>query len=104
MPYNNRTLASIFRSIRARHRTVQPLVAVSQISNCPYLGSSDETLNSNSSYQSLQAEVRRQFAHGLLFRANFTFSKSLDVSDTGGGTQEANAPPLLTEPWNLKAD
>ncbi|MEP6570333.1 MAG: carboxypeptidase regulatory-like domain-containing protein [Acidobacteriota bacterium] len=44
-------------------------------------------------YNSLQAEVRRRFANGLQFQANYTFQKTL--TDTGGVGQ-TNFDPVLT--------
>lgn len=41
---------------------------------------------SNSSYNSLQVDVRRRVASGLLFQGNYTFAKVL--SDAAGDTQE----------------
>jgi hypothetical protein len=38
----------------------------------------EEYFNGVSHYDSLQATVRRRFAHGLFFRANYTYAKSLD--------------------------
>jgi hypothetical protein len=43
-------------------------------------------------YNSLQAEVRRRFAQGLQFQANYTFQKTL--TDTGGVGQTNFDPPL----------
>lgn len=42
-----------------------------------YLG-----FNSNSSYQAAQFSVRRQSSHGVAFRLNYTFSKSIDEAST----------------------
>jgi hypothetical protein len=43
-------------------------------------------------YNSLQAEIRRRFAQGLQFQANYTFQKTL--TDTGGVGQTNFDPPL----------
>lgn len=38
------------------------------------------TFNSNSSYNAGTITLRKKFDHGLLFRANYTYSKSIDVA------------------------
>jgi hypothetical protein len=60
----------------------------------PNLGNSRyELSNGNSNYNALQIDLRHRFSHGLQFRGNYTFSKSLDnhsssfLSNNGvGGT------------------
>jgi len=42
--------------------------------------------NLTSSYNSLQAKVTRRFSHGLEFGAAYTWSKSLDYTDSYNGT------------------
>jgi hypothetical protein len=37
------------------------------------------TLGSNSSYQSGTVTLRKRFSHGMFFRANYTFGKSIDT-------------------------
>jgi hypothetical protein len=45
----------------------------------------------NSNYNSLQASVRRQMGHGILFNANYTFSHSIDNGSTWhSGSTSAN--------------
>jgi len=45
----------------------------------------------NSNYNSLQASVRRQMSHGLLFNVNYTFSHSIDNGSTWhSGSTTAN--------------
>jgi hypothetical protein len=72
----------------------------------PYLVSSTETQFGNSSYNALQAEVRHNFASGLQFRVNYTWAHDLDVADEIGGTESANSPPQVMEPYGYgpKAD
>jgi hypothetical protein len=58
----------------------------------------------DSSYQSLQAELRKRFSHGLTFRGVYTFSKTLDDGDSLNQTTAGNAPGLVANPFNLRAD
>ena len=57
-----------------------------------------------SSYNALQVDLRRRFSHGLTFRGIYTFSKSLDDGDSLNQTTANNAPGLVSNPFNLKAD
>jgi len=58
----------------------------------------------DSSYHSLQAEIQRRFSHGLTFRGVYTFSKILDDGDSLNQTTAGNAPGLVANPYNLRAD
>jgi hypothetical protein len=66
----------------------------------PSTGVGDFLFNgARTDYDSLQAELRRRFAHGLLIQANYTFSKTLTNSQTQqlndtGGTQNRFDPLL----------
>jgi hypothetical protein len=57
-----------------------------------------------SSYQALQADLRRRFSHGLSLRGVYTFAKTLDDGDSLNQTTAANAPGLASNPLNLRAD
>lgn len=57
-----------------------------------------------SSYNALQADLRRRFSHGLVFRGVYTWSKSLDNGDTLNGSAAANAPTTVMNPLNLWQD
>src|SRR5579883_217298 len=48
----------------------------------------------NSSYNALQVDLNRRFAHGLALRGVYTWSKALDDGDSVNGTTSANAPGL----------
>ncbi len=54
-----------------------------------FSGITDMTFNGISHYDSGQVTVRRRFQHGLFFRVNYTFAKSLDTQSganaAGGG-------------------
>jgi hypothetical protein len=58
----------------------------------------------NSSYQALQVDVTRRFSHALSFRGVYTFSKALDDGDSINQTTAANAPGLVSNPYDLAAD
>lgn len=58
----------------------------------------------DSSYHALQADVRRRFSHGLLLRGAYTFSRAIDDGDSLNQTTAANAPGLVSNPSNLRAD
>lgn len=57
-----------------------------------------------SSYNALQVDVTRRFSHGLSFRGVYTFSKALDDGDSMNQTTAGNAPGLVSNPYNLRAD
>ena len=57
-----------------------------------------------SSYHALQADVRRRFSHGLSLRGIYTWSKVLDDGDSLNQTTAGNAPGLVANPYNLRAD
>ena len=57
-----------------------------------------------SSYHALQVDVRRRFSHGFLLRGVYTFSRTIDDGDSLNQTTAANAPGLVSNPFNLKAD
>jgi hypothetical protein len=72
----------------------------------PNLGNSRyELSNANSNYNGLQVDLTHRFSHGLQFRANYTFQKSLDnhsssfLANSGvGGTT------TILDPQNPKLD
>jgi Carboxypeptidase regulatory-like domain len=57
-----------------------------------------------SSYHALQVDVRRRFNHGLSLRGVYTWSKALDDGDSVNQTTAANAPGLVSNPYDLAAD
>ncbi len=56
------------------------------------------------SYNALQIEVRHRLSHGLDFRANYTYSKSLDIADEEGNSQATNGPADVNHPYNPLLD
>ena len=57
-----------------------------------------------SSYNALQVDVSRRFSNGLSFRGVYTYSKVLDDGDSMNQTTAGNAPGLVSNPYNLRAD
>jgi len=58
----------------------------------------------DSSYNALQVDVTRRFSHSLSFRGVYTYSKVLDDGDSINQTTAANAPGLVSNPYDLSAD
>jgi hypothetical protein len=58
----------------------------------------------SSSYNALQVDLVHRFSRGLSLRGTYTWSKALDDGDSLNGTTANNAPGLVSNPYNLKAD
>jgi len=57
-----------------------------------------------SSYNGLQADVRRSFSSGLQFRGVYTFSKALDDGSAWNTSVSGNTPAFVSYPGNPKLD
>lgn len=57
-----------------------------------------------SSYNALQADLNHRMSHGLLLRGAYTWSKSLDDGDSLNATAAGNAPGLISNPFDVRAD
>ena len=57
-----------------------------------------------SSYNALQVDVNRRFSNGFSVRGVYTWSKALDDGDSLNQTTANNAPGLVSNPFNLRAD
>ena len=57
-----------------------------------------------SNYNALQVDANRRFSRGLSVRGVYTWSKALDDGDSLNATAAANAPGLVSNPFNLAAD
>ncbi len=57
-----------------------------------------------SNYHALQLDVNRRLSRGLLLRGVYTWSKALDDGDSLNSTTAANAPGLVSNPFNLRTD
>ena len=58
----------------------------------------------DSSYNSLQVDLNHRFSHDLSLRGVYTWSKALDDGDSLNGTAAGNAPGLVSNPNDVKAD
>jgi Carboxypeptidase regulatory-like domain len=57
-----------------------------------------------SNYNGLQVDVRRNFARGLQFRGNYTYSKNLDNGSAWNTSVSANTPAFVMYPANPMLD
>jgi hypothetical protein len=58
----------------------------------------------DSSYNALQVDVNHRFSHDLSLRGVYTWSKTLDDGDSLNATTAGNAPGLVSNPYDVKAD
>ncbi len=58
----------------------------------------------DSNYNALQVDFNHRFSHGLSFRGVYTWSKALDDGDSLNQTTAGNAPGLVSNPYDIKAD
>lgn len=58
----------------------------------------------NSSYNALQIDVRHRFSQGLEFRANYTWSKDLDMNSGLTGAQANNQAQMVMDPYDPRRD
>ena len=56
------------------------------------------------SYNALEVNLNHRFSHDLSLRANYTWSKALDDGDSLNQTTAGNAPGLVANPYDLRAD
>jgi hypothetical protein len=57
-----------------------------------------------SSYNALQVDVNHRIGHGFFLRGVYTWSKALDDGDSLNATAAGNAPGLVSNPFDIKAD
>ena len=57
-----------------------------------------------SNYDALQVDLNRRFSRGFSVRGVYTWSKALDDGDSLNATAAANAPGLVSNPFDLRAD
>lgn len=57
-----------------------------------------------SNYNALQVDANHRFSHGLSLRGIYTWSRTLDDGDSLNSTAAPNAPGLVSNPFNLRAD
>ena len=58
----------------------------------------------SSNYNALEVDLRRNFAHGLQFRANYTYAKNLDNGSAWNTSVSANTPAFVSVPSKLALD
>jgi Carboxypeptidase regulatory-like domain/TonB-dependent Receptor Plug Domain len=58
----------------------------------------------NSSYNALQVDINHRFSEGFQLRGVYTWSKALDNGDSLNATAAGNAPGLVSNPFDLRAD
>jgi hypothetical protein len=58
----------------------------------------------NSSYNALQVDVLHRFSNGLQFRANYTWSKDLDMNSGLTGAQAGNQSQMVMDPYDPHRD
>ncbi|HEV2287575.1 MAG TPA: carboxypeptidase-like regulatory domain-containing protein [Candidatus Acidoferrales bacterium] len=58
----------------------------------------------SSSYNALQLDMNHRFSEGLAFRVAYTWSKALDDGDSLNATAAGNAPGLVMNPYDIRAD
>ena len=58
----------------------------------------------NSRYNALQTDLTQRITHGLQFRANYTYSKNLDMNSGLTGAQSANQAQMIMDRNNLSRD
>ncbi|PYU28603.1 MAG: TonB-dependent receptor [Acidobacteria bacterium] len=57
--------------------------------------------NTNSSYHSGSVSLTKRATRGLAFKANYTFSKLLDIESAFLATSGANEPPTVLDPFDM---
>lgn len=58
----------------------------------------------DSFYNALQLNFDHRLSHGLLLRGVYTWSKALDDGDSLNATASGNAPGLVSNPFDIRAD
>lgn len=58
----------------------------------------------NVSYHALQMELNQRFYKGLLLRANYTFSKNLDIGSGLTASMASNQAQMVMNPYNPRRD
>jgi len=82
---------------------------LAQPNNCVYASIGEIASIANSSYNALEASLRKRFSHGLSFLASYTYSKSIDDVSSFNITGSASQPvagenDLAQDPFNPAAE
>ena len=99
----------ISTSSNVNQRRLYSGCTLAQPDNCIYSSVGEIASIANSSYNALEASLRKRFSHGLSFLASYTWSHSIDdVSSfniTGSASQQtAGENDLAQNPFNLAAE
>ena len=99
----------ISTSSNANQRRLYSGCTLAQPDNCVYSSVGEIASIANSSYNALEASLRKRFSHGLSFLASYTWSHSIDdVSSfniTGSASQQtAGENDLAQNPFDLAAE
>ena len=71
----------------------------------PYLGAGFFWFTQgNSSYNALEVDLTRRLGHGLQFRANYTWSKNLDMNSALTGAQANNQAQMIMDATDPRRD
>ncbi len=71
----------------------------------PYIGAGFFwNTEGNTSYNALQIDASKRLSHGLTFRANYTWSKSMDMNSALTGAQGSNNPQMVLDRNDLPRD
>jgi hypothetical protein len=100
------TTAGAKAPVTAQSKVAQgaPYIPVATRPN-PYLGAGFFWFTEgNSSYNALQADVAKRLSKGLQFRANLTWSKSLDMNSGLTGAQSSNQAQMILDRNNVRGD
>jgi hypothetical protein len=70
----------------------------------PYVGPTQTWFYvGTASYHALEASLIKRASSNLLFRANYTFSKALDINSAGSSNLQSNEPTTVLNPYDLSA-
>uniref|UniRef100_A0A7V5CST6 Carboxypeptidase regulatory-like domain-containing protein n=1 Tax=Acidobacterium capsulatum TaxID=33075 RepID=A0A7V5CST6_9BACT len=58
----------------------------------------------DSTYDALEVDLQHRMSHGLLVRGVYTWAKALDDGDSLNATASGNAPGLVSNPFDMRAD
>jgi len=105
IPLAGQTWADQQQNIDAQRRYCLPTAA----GNCNYGSVGLISGVANSSYNALEASLRKRFGHGLGFLASYTYSKAIDDVSSFNITGSASQPvagenDLAQNPFNLAAE
>src|SRR5262249_30406198 len=71
----------------------------------PYVGAAQSWFyNGTSAYHAATVSLTKRATRGLYFKANYTYSKMLDINSAFLSTSASNEPPAVVNPFDLKRD